>query len=253
LSSAACSPSAGGYTPQGRYLFGPHGPESLGLQSWAQVSSCWWSVPSSVTMRNGLGRVDGNSQAGSTAFHCLRRGLRLKDGPGSARAATVIVWLRWEFILSPSARTTGPSRRREDEPPREGWRVCADAGDVERQGDEHLESGPGGGSRPRAPRVWLRSPRFFTPYRPTRTRHGLPCTSAGETPHPMVGRAISVPLALVMGGLSRSVTEPFQCRPGRYEARTVRIPKLTVRVRFPSLAPSLARSVRARPCKTRQP
>ena len=31
----------------GRYLFGPHGPESLGLQSWAQVSSCWFSVPSS--------------------------------------------------------------------------------------------------------------------------------------------------------------------------------------------------------------
>jgi hypothetical protein len=27
-----------------------------------------------------------------------------------------------------------------------------------------------GGSRPRAPRVWLQSPRFFTPYRPTRTR-----------------------------------------------------------------------------------
>jgi hypothetical protein len=25
---------------------------------------------------------------------CLRRGLRLKDGPGSVRAATVSVWLR---------------------------------------------------------------------------------------------------------------------------------------------------------------
>jgi hypothetical protein len=59
-------------------------------------------------------------------------------------------------------------------------RLEADQGDVERQGDEHLESGPGGGSRPRAPRVWLRSPRFFTPYRPTRTRQDLPCTSAGN-------------------------------------------------------------------------
>ena len=44
----------------------------------------------------------------------------------------------------------------------------------------HSASGPRGGSRPRAPRVWLRSPRFFTPYRPTRTRQDLPCTSAGE-------------------------------------------------------------------------
>jgi hypothetical protein len=27
-------------------------------------------------------------------LYCLRRGLRLKDGPGSARAATVSAWLR---------------------------------------------------------------------------------------------------------------------------------------------------------------
>jgi hypothetical protein len=40
--------------------------------------------------------------------YCLRRGLRLKDGPGSARAATVRVWLRQGFTLSPSART-GPA------------------------------------------------------------------------------------------------------------------------------------------------
>src|SRR5690348_15558030 len=37
--------------------------------------------------------------------YCLRRSLRLKDGPGSARATTVIVWLMQGFILSPSART----------------------------------------------------------------------------------------------------------------------------------------------------
>ena len=42
-------------------------------------------------------------------LYCLRRGLRLKDGPGSARAATVSAWLRQGFILSPSVRT-GPSR-----------------------------------------------------------------------------------------------------------------------------------------------
>ena len=59
---------------------------------------------------------------------------------------------------------------------------------------------------------------------------GLPCTSAGGTPHPMVGRAISVPLALVKGGLSRLVAETFQRRPGRYSARTVQLPKLTVQI-----------------------
>ena len=137
---------------------------------------------------------------------CLRRGLRLKDGPGSARAATVSVWLRWGFILSPSART-GPSRlgpagegrsdggvlhlhprgqarypeggrRREDEPPGEGWRVRANTGDDEHQGDEHLETGPRGGSAPVPPCVWPRRP-AFDPLRPTRTRQDLPCTSAG--------------------------------------------------------------------------
>jgi hypothetical protein len=101
---------------------------------------------------------------------CLRRGLGLKDGPGSARAAPVSVLLRQGFILSPSART-GPSRlgpagegrsdggvlhlhprgqarypeggrRREDEPSGEGWRVRANAGDGEHQGDEDLENTP---------------------------------------------------------------------------------------------------------------
>ena len=43
-----------------------------------------------------------------------------------------------------------------------GLRVRANGGDIEHQGDEHVVSGPRGGSRPRAPRVWLRSPRFFT-------------------------------------------------------------------------------------------
>ena len=40
------------------------------------------------------------------------------------------------------------------------------------------------GARAPNPRVWLRSPRFFTPYRPTRTRQDLPCTSAGEPAPP---------------------------------------------------------------------
>jgi hypothetical protein len=134
----------------------------------------------------------------------------------------------WSFILSPSART-GPSRldpagegrsdggvlhphprgqarypeggrRREDEPPGEGWRVPANTGETSgTRGDEHLESDPRGGSRPPCPRVWFRSPRFFTPYRPTRTRQDLPYTSAGE-PRTPGWRAINVPLAPVTRG-----------------------------------------------------
>ena len=93
-------------------------------------------------------------------LYCLRRGLGLKDGPGSARAAAVNVWLRWGFILSPSART-GPSRpgpvgegrsdggvlhlhprgqarypeggrRREDEPPGKGVRIRANTRETTR-------------------------------------------------------------------------------------------------------------------------
>ena len=91
------------------------------------------------------------------------------------------------------------------------------------------------GSRPRAPVYGSGRPAFH-PYRPTRMRQDLPCTSAGN-PAPHRWRAISVPLASVNGGSSRSVAETFQRRPGRYEARTVQLPKLTVRVRFPSPAP----------------
>jgi hypothetical protein len=59
-------------------------------------------------------RPDGpDSQADSTTFFCLRRGLRLKDGPGSARAATVSAWLRQGFILLPSARGRVARTRRD--------------------------------------------------------------------------------------------------------------------------------------------
>jgi hypothetical protein len=123
--------------------------------------------------------------------YCLRRGLRLKDGPGSTRATAVIVWLMQGFIHLPSVRT-GPSRlgpagegrsdggvlhlhpqgqarypeggqRREDEPPGEGWRVRAKGEDAGHQGDEHLETHPRGGSAPVPRCVWPRRPRCFTP------------------------------------------------------------------------------------------
>jgi hypothetical protein len=118
-----------------------------------------------VSYRRSLNATD--SQADSIASYCLRRGLRLKDGPGSARASAVGAGLRWGFILSPSARTgladLAPwakvvqtvvcstfthgdtrypegGRRREDESLGEGWCVRANAGDDEHQGDEHLKS-----------------------------------------------------------------------------------------------------------------
>jgi hypothetical protein len=138
----------------------------------------------------------------------LRRGLRLKDGPGSARAATVSVGLRWGFTLSPSART-GPSRlgpagegrsdggvlhlrprgqarypeggrRREDEPLREGWRIRASTEETSSTRATSTWRTVHAGARAPVPPCMARSPRFFTPYRPSRTRQDLPCTSAGE-------------------------------------------------------------------------
>ena len=83
-------------------------------------------------------------------------------------------------------------------------------GDNGAPGDEHLESGPRGGSRPRVPaRMGFVAPAVSTPHRPTRTRQDLPCTSAGNPRIPS-SRAISVPLSPVMSGLSRSLAETFR-------------------------------------------
>ena len=50
------------------------------------------------------------------------------------------------------------------------------------------------------------------------------------------GRVISGPLTSVTRGISRSLTDSRSGRSGRSTARTVQIPKLIVRVRFPSPA-----------------
>ena len=99
---------------------------------------------------------------------------------GSARASTVSIWLRlsgiyplaigqdrswqtwprgrrsfrrWCAPPSPRGQARYPEggRRREDEPPGEGWRVRVNAGDDEHQGDEHLVSGPRGARAPVPP------------------------------------------------------------------------------------------------------
>ena len=67
--------------------------------------------------------------------------LRPMDGPGSARTAAVSVWLKWGR-----------------------WRVRADAGDDEHQGDKDLEDSPAHpGCRPDPAAYRLRSTRFSTP------------------------------------------------------------------------------------------
>ena len=97
---------------------------------------------------------------------------------------------------------------------------------------------------------------LFHPYRPTRTRQDLPCTSAGEPAPPDAGfdvtgrRAISGPLTPANRGLSRSLTDGLVRRSSSVETRMAQIPKLTVRVRFPSPAPGVvspAPAVQARP------
>jgi hypothetical protein len=66
--------------------------------------------------------------------------------------------------------------------------------------------------------------------------------SAGRT---AVRRAISVPLTLVTSGLSRSLADTSHRRSGRTTARMAQIPKLIVRVRFPSPAPRVKPQVKA--------
>jgi hypothetical protein len=127
-------------------------------------------------------------------------------------------WAEVGFTLSPSSRT-GPSRlgpagegrsdggvlhlhprgqarypeggrRREDEPPGEGWRVRAKPGDDEHQGDEDLENSSVPGAAAPHPAAYGLSPPLFQPLT-AYAAHGriFPAPARG-TPHPEV-----VPLA----------------------------------------------------------
>jgi hypothetical protein len=88
-------------------------------------------------------------------------GLRLKDGPGSARAVTVRVWLRWGR-----------------------WRVRANVEDAEHQGDEDPENRHAGLAP--GPRVWLRSS-AFSPPTVLRGRGRIFPAPARENPAPQFG------------------------------------------------------------------
>jgi len=58
-------------------------------------------------------------------------------------------------------------------------------------------------------------------------------------------RAISGPLASVKSGRSQTLMDNSHRRPGRMTAETAQVPKLIVRVRFPSPAPWSKTQVRA--------
>ena len=125
-----------------------------------------------------------DSQACGIASLLPPAGPQAQGWTGKCRAATVSVGLRWGFTLSPSARAGQArypegGRRREDEPLGEGWRVRANAGDDEHQGDEDRENSPAhpGAAAPHPACMAPVAP-LFRPYRPTRTRQDPPCIAA---------------------------------------------------------------------------
>ena len=122
---------------------------------------------------------------------CLRRGLRLKDGPevqegplsvlgwggdSSSRhrpgqvLADLTPWAKVVQTVVCSTFTHGakPATQKvadgERMNPQGGLAHSRQYhGDDEHQGGEHLENGPHGGLRPHTPCVWTRRPRCFTP------------------------------------------------------------------------------------------
>jgi hypothetical protein len=83
------------------------------------------------------------------------------------------------------------------------------------QGDEHLVSGPRGARAP-VPPVYGSGRPAFSPPTVLRGRGMIFPAPARGIPAPHGWRAINVPLALVMYGLSRSFAETFQRRSGRH-------------------------------------
>jgi hypothetical protein len=87
--------------------------------------------------------------------------------------------LRQGFTLTPSPRTSqarypAGGRRREDEPPRARRRIRAKTRRRRRPRRRGRRTPHTPGLPPRTPLVWLRSPRFFNPYRPRARSPGRP-------------------------------------------------------------------------------
>jgi hypothetical protein len=105
------------------------------------------------------------------------------------------------------ARYPEGGRRREMNPPGR-VAVRANTEDDEHQGDKHLENSRAPGPAVPDSASIGSPPLVCTTLRLTRTRQDLPCTSAGETPHPEFdpsGRARRVPDPVVRQEASRSL------------------------------------------------
>src|ERR1700733_8608619 len=133
-------------------------PHSVQLRSYSFACHGNLTRSPSLTEPGPRAHADGTASL-LPPVYCLRRGLRPKDGPGSARTAAVSVWLRWGRV----ARS----------------RQCR------RRGPRGLSRAPGA-CRPGPRCVWASvAPAVSPPHRPTRPRQDLPCTSAGN-PAPRV-------------------------------------------------------------------
>jgi hypothetical protein len=112
-----------------------------------------------------------------------RPGQVLADLAPRAKVVQTVVCSTFTRGAKPATRKVADGERMN--PQGKGGAYAPIPGDDEHQGDEDLENRHAGARAP-DPRVWLRSPRFFTPYRPARTRQDLPCTSAGEPRTPVI-------------------------------------------------------------------
>ena len=103
-----------------------------------------------------------------------------------AKVVQTVVCSTFTHRAKPATRRVADGERMN--PQGKGGAYAPIPGDDEHQGDEDLGNSPAhSGLPPRTPLVWLRSPRFYTPYRPTRTRQDRPCTSAGDPAPPQFG------------------------------------------------------------------
>ena len=123
-----------------------------GMTIQLQADGPTWCQPRARTGREPATSSDSQTMSKPGLIRQAAAGPTRKRPP--KRRSRVRVAFRTQVIYQP--------RRPTDEPPGKGGAFAPIRRDDEHQGDEHLENGPPGGPRPRAPGR-LRSPRFFTP------------------------------------------------------------------------------------------
>ena len=184
------------------------------------------------------------STAVDPTIRSTARTIMREDGLASRRTAG----------LASALSDTGPPQSAEGGPERQ---IPALAGRCDPPSVKH-PSRPGNRNQDRAatgyhqactgaaapdPAAYGLSPPLFQPLTAYAARGRIYPAPARGGPHPRVW-AISGPLDPVTSGSPRSSPDTSASRSGCIEAWTVQIPKLTVRVRFPSPAPTVTRSNR---------